>query len=182
MKNIRMIAMGLLWAASLPAADWTAPVEVRHDEKLVMTYRAQWDGEFLLVRGTIQPGWHTFVMDNKERQQERLKGKPSLGIEKSTEVTVVDGLTITGPWMQSQPKDFSKPEIRWFTWGFENDAVFAAKARPKGPGPAHVEVRGQACAADICKNIEVTLAVPLTAKKVASDVNVKSLTPVRQAN
>ena len=65
MKNIRMIAMGLIWAASLTGADWTAPVEVRHDEKLVMTYRAQWDGSSCLVRGTIQPGWHTFVMDNK---------------------------------------------------------------------------------------------------------------------
>lgn len=180
--KIRGIATTLLWAASALAGDWSAPVEVRHDEKLVMTYRAQWDGEFLLVRGAIQPSWHTFVMDNKERQQERLKGKPSLGIEKSTEIAAVDGLTVTGPWMQSQPKDFSKPEIRWFTWGFENDVVFAAKARPKGAGPAHVEVRGQACSADICKNIEITLTVPLTGKKGGSDVDLKSLSPIRQAN
>lgn len=163
------------------AGEWTEPVEVRHEEKPVLSYRAMWDGDILLVKAAIQPGWHTFVMDNKQRQQERLKGKPSLGIEKSTEISVTDGLDITGPWLQSAPQDLSKPEIRWFTWGFEREATFAAKASRTGSGPARVEVRGQACAAEICKNIDVSMWVPLTGQKAmrASGLDLKSLVPVR---
>jgi hypothetical protein len=161
------------------AAQWSAPVEVTHDDKPVVRYRAMWDGETVIVRASIEPGWHTFVMDNKQRQQEKLAGKSSLGIEKSTEVVVADGLTTTGPWRQSPPKDLSKPEIRWYTWGFEREAVFAAKAKRTGAaGPARVEVTGQACYADICKNIDVTLTVPL--KPAKPDVNLASLTAVRE--
>jgi hypothetical protein len=176
---IKLSVFLIFLSISALASEWSPPAEVRHDDKLVMTYRAKWDGEFVIVRAAIQPGWHTFVMDNKQRQQEKLAGKPSLGIEKSTEISVEDGLTVIGPWLQSTPKDLSKPEIRWFTWGFEGDAVFAAKARRKGSAPAVVEVRGQACAADICKNIDVSLAVPTAATKSAPDVDVKSLVPVQ---
>ena len=95
-----------------------------------MTYRAQWDGEFLLVRGTIQPGWHTFVMDNKERQQERLKGKPSLGIEKSTEVTVVDGLTSHRALDAVSAQRLSKPEISLVYLGLRK------RCRVRGESPA----------------------------------------------
>lgn len=165
-------------AITAGAAEWSAPVEVRHDDKLALTYQAMFDGEHLLVKAAIQPTWHTFVMDNKQRQQEKLAGKPSLGIEKSTEITVSGGLEITGPWLQSAPQDFSKPEIRWFTWGFENQALFAAKAKPAGPGPAQINVKGQACSADICRNIDVTLAVPASPGG-KSGVDVKQLTAVR---
>src|SRR5438105_1388425 len=98
---MRILGILLAAAACAQSAEWTAPVEVRHDEKLVLTYRAKWDGDFVIVRAALQPGWHTFVMDNKQRQQEKLKGKPSLGIEKSTEISVEDGLAVAGPWQQS---------------------------------------------------------------------------------
>jgi hypothetical protein len=160
------------------AAEWTQPVEVRHDTKRILAYQARWDGDFVIVRAKIEPGWHTFVMDNEQRHKEKLAGKPSLGVEKNTEITVADGLSVTGPWLQSPPKDFSKPELRWFTWGFEREAIFAAKARRAGSGPARVEVRGQACYADICKNIEVSMSVPLQ-EGTASGVDVKSLVQVR---
>ena len=153
------------------------PDEVLHDGKVVMSYRALWDGDYLIVRAAIEPGWHTFVMDNKQRQQEKLKGKPSLGIEKSTEITV-QGLNVTGPWLQTEPKDFSKPELRWYSWGFERDATFATRAKRTGQGPAKVEVQGQACSGDICKNIEVEVTVP-EKPAPAAGVDLKSLTPVR---
>jgi hypothetical protein len=163
------------------AGDWTQPAEVRHDDKVVMSYRARFDGNHLVVRAAIEPGWHTFVMDNKQRQQEKLKGKPSLGIEKSTEITV-EGLNVAGPWLQTEPKDFSKPELRWYSWGFERDATFAIKAKPTGSGPAKVGVQGQACSGDICKNIDLELTVPVTTGKPAATPgpDLKSLTPVRQ--
>jgi hypothetical protein len=169
-----------LVAACCMAAEWSAPGEVRHDDKLVLTYRAAFDGENLIVRAAIEPGWHTFVMDNKVRQQEKLAGKPSLGIEKNTAVKASGALQVTGPWRQSPPRDFSKPEIQWYTWGFERDAVFVAKARHSGSGPAQVEVTGQACAQEICRNIDVTLAVPVAGKPAAAtDVKLDSLVPVR---
>ena len=179
MRRLTLLALAASVALPLTAAEWTPPADVRHDDKVVMSYRAKWDGEFLIVRAALEPGWHTFVMDNKQRQQEKLKGKPSLGIEKSTEIAV-EGLTVTGPWLQSTPKDFSKPELRWYSWGFEREATFATKAKRAGSGPARVEVTGQACAADICKNIELSLDVPLsTAKGSGSDIDFKSLAPIR---
>jgi hypothetical protein len=177
---LMLFVMAVLPAGPLSAGEWTDPVEVRHDTKTVLSYRAKWDGDLLVVRAAIQPGWHTFAMDNKRRQQEKLAGKPSLGIEKSTEISV-EGLSVAGPWLQSPPKDLSKPEIRWFTWGFEDDAIFAAKARPAGTGPARVELRGQACAGEICKNIDVSMTVPLAGEKLSRSetVDVKSLVQVR---
>jgi hypothetical protein len=119
-------------------------------------------------------------MDNKTREQEKLAGKPSLGTEKDTAVTVVKGLATSGPWMQAQPKDLSQPAIRHFTWGYEKEAMFAAKVRRTGAGPAEIQVTGQACAADICKNIEVTLALPVGKGKVASsDSSLELLIPVK---
>lgn len=174
---MRTISILILGAAVSLAAEWSAPAEVRHDDKLVMTYRAAFDGSHLVVRAAIEPGWHTFVMDNKQRQQEKLAGRPSLGIEKSTDVQA-QGLEVAGPWMQSAPADLSKPEIQWFTWGYEREAVFAAKARRAGSGPASVEVKGQACAADICKNIDVTLAVPVSGG-AGGRLPVTGLSPVR---
>jgi hypothetical protein len=167
-------------ALSVNAADWSQPAEVRHDDKVVLTYRAKLEGDYLIVRAALEPGWHTFVMDNKQREQEKLAGKPSLGIEKSTEIKAVKGVTIARPWLQAPPKDLSQPEIRHFTWGYEREATFAAKAKRNGAGPAEVQVEAQACAADICKNIDVTLSVPAgTAKAAANDVNIKTMVPVK---
>jgi hypothetical protein len=180
MSRTSVFAALCIFAGTACAGDWSAPVNVTHDDKVVLTYRAKWSGDFLVVRAEIQPGWHTFVMDNKERQQEKLAGKPSLGIEKSTEIVVSNGLSIAGGWLQSPPKDFSKPEIRWYTWGFEKDAVFATKARKTAAGPATVELRAQACFTDICKNIDVEMSVPLTPDRGGiSDWDPKTLVRVR---
>jgi len=176
--KITYFVVSVLAASTVEAAEWTQPVEVRHDTKRVLSYQARWDGDVVVVRAQIEPGWHTFVMDNEIRQKEKLAGKPSLGVEKSTEITVADGLSVTGTWLQSQPKDFSKPELRWFTWGFEREAIFAAKARRTGSGPARVEVRGQACFSDVCKNIDVALTVPLADAK-PSGVDLNTLVRVR---
>ncbi len=174
---MRTLILLMAVSAVAPAAEWSAPAEVRHDDKVVLTYRAAWDGQHLVVRAAIEPGWHTFVMDNKQRQQEKLAGKPSLGIEKSTEIAA-QGFELADSWMQSAPKDFSNPEIQWYTWGYEGEATFAAKAKRAGSGPPTVQVKGQACAAEICKNIDVTLAVPV-ADKPAGNLALSGLAPVR---
>jgi hypothetical protein len=165
------------------AGSWTPPVEVRHELKRSISYRARLSGEFLVVQARLDPGWHTFAMDNKQRAKEKLAGKPSLGIDLSTEITASHGLEIAGPWFQSRPNDFSKPELRWFSWGFEQQALFVAKARRSGPGPAQIAIRGQACSDTTCKNIDVSISLPLVSpsdqETNTSDIDFKTLVQVR---
>lgn len=168
----------LLLASTLIAGDWTSPVEVRHDETLCLSYRARLDGSYLVVEAAIEPGWHTFAMDNKQRAEEKLAGKRSLGMDRPTEIAV-SGLSVTGPWLQTPPKDFSKPEIRWYSFGFEQQARFAAKV--EGAGPAKISIRGQACTETTCKNIDATISLSANSKANGqmSSFDLKSLILVR---
>jgi hypothetical protein len=165
------------------AGDWTAAVEVRHDETLSLSYQAKLDGPNLVVRATIQPGWHTFAMDNQVRAEEKLAGKPSLGIDRPTQITLTGGLQVAGPWQQTAPLDFSKPELRWFSWGFERQALFAAKVRRTAAGTVRIGIRGQACTETVCRNIDVTIPLALgKADKEAgntADIAWKDLVQVR---
>ena len=168
-------------ALMLFAAAWTNPVEVHHDENLCLAYQARLDGPYLVVRANLQPGWHTFAMDNKQRAEEKLAGKKSLGIDRPTEIVVTGGLETAGPWLQSPPKDFSKPELRWFSWGFEGQALFATKVRRSASAPARIGVRGQACTETTCKNIDVELTLPVgKIDGVAAELDVKTLMPLEK--
>ena len=159
--------------------DWTSPVEVRHDVQKCVSYRARLTGDFLVVQATHEAGWHTYAMDNKLRAQEKLAGKRSLGIDSPTEIVFAEGLELDGPRYQSVPKDLSKPELRWYSWGFEGQALFVAKVRRVGSGPASLAVRGQACSDAICKNIDLTISIPLGGTAGKSDIDFKSLVQVR---
>lgn len=160
------------------AADWTDAVDVRYDFKRCVSYRARLTGEFLVVQATVEPGWHTFSMDNKQRAEEKLAGRESLGIDAPTEIKPTQALEVAGPWYQSPPKDFSKPDLRWFSWGFDDQAVFVTKVRRSGAGPAQIAVRGQACTETICKQIDVAISLPL-AGAGRSDIDLKPLVRVR---
>ena len=178
--------MAVIGAATLcdspaRAADWTPVVEVRHDETLSISYQAKLDGPNLLVRATIEPGWHTFAMDNQVRAEEKLAGKPSLGIDRPTKITLTGGLQVDGPWRQTAPLDFSKPELRWFSWGFERQALFAARVRRSANGTVRIAIRGQACTETVCKNIDVTIPLPLAKpdQEATADIALKDLVQVR---
>jgi len=160
-------------------SDWTSPVEVRHDVQKCVSYRARLTGDFVVIQATHELGWHTYAMDNKLRAQEKLAGKRSLGIDSPTEIVFAEGLELNGPWYQSVPKDLSKPELRWYSWGFEGQTLFVAKVRRVGAEPASLAVRGQACSDAICKNIDVTISVPLGCNTGKSEVDLKSLVQVR---
>ena len=163
-----MIKKALAVVFILGAARAEAPrAEVRHDETLCLAYQATLEGGYLVVRAAIEPGWHTFAMDNELRAKEKLAGRQSLGIDRQTDITLSGGLATAGAWYQTQPKDFSKPELRWFSWGFERQAVFAAKVRRTGGAPARIHIRGQACTETTCKNIDVELPGPQTAATAA---------------
>jgi hypothetical protein len=172
--------MRLLLLASVAAAGvWTAPVEVRHEDAVCVAYRARLDGPYLVVRATVGSGWHTFAMDNQKRASEKLAGKPALSVDKATEIAASGGIEIEGPWYQTVPKDFSRPELRWFSWGFDQEAVFAARVRRTGGTAANLRMRGQACTETICKNVDVTISLPVSAPAPSAELDLKQLVPVQ---
>jgi len=164
-------------AAAIWAGEWSEPAVVTHQDDVVVQYRARLDGPNLVVRVTLEPGWHTFAMDNERRAKERLAGKMSLGIDQQTEIKVEGGLKLAGPWRQPEPKDFSKPDLRWFSYGYEKEAVFAAKV--EGSAPAQVNIRGQACTETTCKNINLDLAVAAGQPGGAAEVDLSKLVVVK---
>lgn len=166
------------------ASGWSDSVEVLWNYQPVVSYRAKFDGSFLIVKVHHQPGWHTYAMDNRLRAKEKLAGRNSLGVDTPTTITVRDGLEMSGVWHQSPPNDYSKPQLRWFTWGFEGYAVFASAVEKVGAGPATVEIHGQACDASSCRNIELDLLVPLdrTEDICSEKFSLEKFTKVRQDN
>jgi hypothetical protein len=180
--QIALTAMLAAGAGAGRAEDWAASVEVRQDENLCVTYHARRDGPWLVVRATVQPGWHTFAMDNKVRAEEALAGKPSLGIDRATEITLAGGLQVAGSWYQTTPTDFSRPQLRWFSWGFEKEALFAAKVRELSSAAVRIGIRGQACTETVCKNIAVSFSLPPRKgnhDSAPSALHLKDLIPVR---
>jgi hypothetical protein len=169
----------ILLAALASAADWSRPAEVRHEDALVISYTARLDGPYLVVRANIGQGWHTFALDNVQRVEEKLAGRPALSMDHSTEIAVA-GVQVEGAWHQSPPKDFSRPELRMFSFGYDRDAVFAAKVRRGGAGAVKVRIRGQACTETVCKNIDVPLTVFPPAKTATSaEVKLQELVQAR---
>ncbi|PYV36926.1 MAG: hypothetical protein DMG06_29410 [Acidobacteria bacterium] len=178
MKAMIVLVAG---TSAIHAGDWTDPVEVRHDLKRCVSYRARLKAQFLVIEVTHEPGWHTYAMDNKQRAQQKLAGKRALGIERPTEITLTEGLELAGPWYQSPPKDLSRPELRWFSWGFEGQVLFVARVRRSGTGRARIAIRGQACTEATCKNIDLAISVPLVDPDTdPPDINFETLVQVRQ--
>lgn len=178
MKHLFFLSL-LTGAASLLGFDgeWGKPAVVTHDDQPAVTYRARVaDGSHLLVDVKLEEGWHTFTMDNDKRAAEKLAGKKALSGDKPTTISVSGGIEVTGPWLQSEPKDFSNAEIRLFSWGFEKHSTFAAPVKVSGAG--ELRIRGQACTEAVCKNIDLTLAVP-AAQTAGPAANLKNLIAVR---
>ena len=183
---VLLAVAALIFVAAPPAqaGDWSEAAVVRRDLRPLVSYRAKLDGEFLVVQADHEEGWHTCAMDNKVRAKEKLAGRRSPGIDAPTEIGVAQGLELAGEWRQSPPQDFSKPELRWFTWGFEGSALFVAKVRRTGGGPARISVRGQACSETSCQNIDAALSLSLSSwnnSAGASGIDFEKLIAVREA-
>ena len=174
-----MLITLFLFVSLASAAEWSQPAEVRHEDALVISYTARVDGPYLVVRAKIGPGWHTFALDNIQRVEEKLAGKPALSMDRSTEITAT-GIPVEGRWFQSPPKDFSRPELRMFSFGYDRDVIFAAKVRATAGGSAKLRIRGQACTESVCKNIDIPLSLQVPAKLgAASEVKLQELVQAR---
>lgn len=141
------------------------PARVWLGDDLAVSYRARIEGDWLLVEADHEPGWHTYSMDNVTRAREK-SGKSKPETELPTVITPVDGLRIRGDWRQSPPIDLSKPEMRWYTWGFEDRSYFAVRiAEPVLP--SSVRIDGQACTEERCAMVDA-LMVPVE-RRAAED-------------
>ena len=158
------LALVCLLALSVPgvAADWSDEATVYYRDEPVVVFRATFEEGQLIVQAAHSKGWHTYALDNVERARER-----SGMAEPETEMPMrFDGggaLRIVGPWLQSPPLDLSTPELRWYTWGFERTALFAAGVKWVGGSHAVLTINGQACTAEICARIDdLVIELPLT--------------------
>lgn len=180
--NTRLVSLVLLvLPAVAQASDWSAEVPVRSGRQTAMRVRARVAGDYLVVQAIHEPGWHCYAMDNELRANEKLAGRPSLGIELGVRIELTSGAELEGPWFQSPPHDLSKPDEQWYTWGFDQTATFARRLARKGSEPITLEVAGQVCNAQTCRPIEVTLT--LSAPAVGDDENdfdTKELVEVRE--
>lgn len=175
-----LFAVWTIACAGAQAADWGATVEVRHEDELCVAYQARVDGPYLVVHATLGSGWHTFAMDNKVRAEEKLAGKPALSIDRATEIAAGPGLTTDGPWYETPPKDFSRAELRWFSWGFDRQALFVTKVKRNSSAASTVTLKGQACTDKICKNIDVSIPVPAAQTTAsAQPIELRDLVQVR---
>lgn len=177
-----LLGSGIALAGAARAQDWTRPVEVTYDQKPCISYRARLSGPYLIVEAAPDPGWHTFAMDNARRAAEKLEGRKPLSLDLPTEISVARGLEMDGPWYQSPPRDFSRPELRWYSWGFETRALFVTKVRRAAAGPASIAIRGQVCTETVCKKVDVAISLPLPAagsSQPTPEVDLKALVQVR---
>lgn len=153
----------LLVTCGTYAAEWSDPAEVhRGREGVVVSYRAKLTGDLLQVEVTHAEGWHTYSMDNVVRAQKKT-GKDKPETELPTRIAVTGGLVVTDGWHQSKPIELSQEDIQWYTWGFEDKAVFAARVK-RGPGAtAKVTINAQSCNATSCSmvdGLEISIELP----------------------
>ena len=111
-------------------------------------------------------------MDNQKRAEAKLA--PSM--DRNTEVTAVAGLQIAGPWFQPAPEDFFAAPVAKLQLGVRSGGDVCGEGARTGTGRARL--RGPACTETICKNIDVTLAVPSPTSGVPG-FDVKDLAQMR---
>lgn len=139
---------------------WSEPDFVRNGDDIVLRYRAAIADGHLLIEARHEPGWHSYAMDNPERAIEKL-GKKTENQDLPTVINLPEGLHTAGAWKQSVPIDYSKPEIRWHTWGFEGTSWFAIELEQIPEEPFSISVTSQVCDADSCAGtFDLKLTVP----------------------
>ena len=147
---------------------WSEWIPERVGGHTIVSYRARVQSGYIQIEARHAPGWHTYALDNPFRVAQRLKGRISLGVEEPTRVSTSSELGKLTNWYQTKPKDFSQPEILWFSFGFDGMAQFIAACEPKtGITSARVVIRAQACDGSTCRDVEVALTLPIHKSKTS---------------
>lgn len=167
MLRFRRIIFGALVLSVVAApvswtSDWSESAQLHRRLTTVVSYRAKLEGDVLIVEATHGEGWHTYAMDNIERARKK-SGKETPETELPTRLDVAGGLALDGAWYQTDPKELSQLDIKWYTWGWDSVARFAAKVKRVSGEPAVITIDGQACNSSLCSMVDglkLSLAVP----------------------
>ena len=160
--------LALLGVAAPTAAQESeepAPQEVWFGDDIAVTYEARLEGDWLVVEARHEPGWHTYAMDNVERAREAT-GRERPDTELPTRLTPSPEIELASAWRQTAPTDLSQPDIRWYTWGFEDRSFFAARVERADAG-GWLQVDAQACTDRLCAMVDA-LPVPVTRSSARS--------------
>jgi hypothetical protein len=157
--NTALLLVLLQLASTSDDSGWSKEAVVRRGNDPIVRFQARIDGDHLIIKATHEEGWHSYAMDNELRAATALKGKMSLGIEQGIDVKVEQGMELDDHWLQTEPNDYSKPELRWFTYGFGKTAFFACRAKKLTSEAVTLRIKGQACSGDTCCQVDVTLKV-----------------------
>lgn len=159
--NTIKILMGISLTLAA-AAEWSEPQEVRMRRDHVLTYRAMLSGNTLIIEAVHEDGWHSYAMDNIIRAREA-SGKEKPDCELPTRIEVSGALSIAGSWHQSDPSDLSNTDIKWYTYGFEGVAYFAATVKRGEGDDAIIQIDAQACNDSKCSMVDgLELTLPMT--------------------
>lgn len=150
---------GLAAAATANESDDATRKEVWLGDQLAVSYAARIETGWLIVEVRHEPGWHTYSMDNVLRAAE-VTGKDRPDTELPTRITPSPEIELAPPWRQTVPTELSQPELRWYTWGFEERSFFAARVVRADPG-GWIQVDAQACTDRLCAMVD-GLRVPVT--------------------
>ena len=162
MRAFMLTALALAGFGALRAGNWSPEAHaVSGDGTVLLTCRSRVAADYLVIELRAADGWHVYAMDNERRAKEALAGKMSLGVEQNTEVIVDNGLQVIGDWYQSEPKDFSQPALRWYSYGFIGTSLLAAKVSRDAAEVANVRVRAQACDSSSCVTVEAKMELDL---------------------
>jgi len=163
----------ILLSPVLMAGEWSESKEIRQRRSgMVVSYKAKLDGDWLIIEATHGKGWHTYTLDNLERAQKKT-GKEKPETELSTVIELSGGLKPVGAWYQTKPKELSTPEIKWYTWGFENVSRFATQVELIDQSATTITINAQACNASSCSmvsDLQLTLDVPENLEKTENAV------------
>ena len=166
--------LGVAGPAAAQEAEEPAPQEVWFGDDVAVTYEARLEGDWLVVEARHEPGWHTYAMDNLERAREAT-GRERPDTELPTRLTPSPEIELASDWRQTAPTDLSQPDLRWYTWGFEDRSFFAARVERADAG-GWVQVDAQACTDRFCAMVDA-LPVPVT-RSDARSVDPDSLAAV----
>ncbi|MFC5051166.1 Trx7/PDZ domain-containing (seleno)protein [Rubritalea spongiae] len=138
---------------------WSATDTIRKGSEIVVEYRATIANKHLIIEAKHHKGWHTYAIDNPQRAI-NLDGKKG-NQELPTQIQLPAELKTLSNWKQSVPNNYSKPEIHWYTWGFEGTSYFAIELAKTPTSPTEIGIRSQACDATSCAGtFDMILSVP----------------------
>ncbi|MEM7674304.1 MAG: hypothetical protein AAF212_13250 [Verrucomicrobiota bacterium] len=131
-----------------PTFKWSPAAAAYYGDLAVVRYRAAMFGNTLVVEASHADTWKTYAIDNAKRSKEAFGENAQH--ENPTVINLPETVAPKDPWRQTRPKDYSKPGMNWFTWGFEGKAYFSIELESWPKEGFEIIVSAQVCDPKSC--------------------------------